>query len=199
MRKVVFAFIALSALCLFAFVAAKYLDLFVLPLKIDAVDLVSTFTPCVGLAGYEQPGPGGNDYLRTSSYSQTWCGMASVRLKKTTPTAKLAGKNITIQVSAQHLNITPWSTIVSLYTLPFPPSGDTLTYEPVAVGSYPGDRPPSNPSNRQRQMDADYAFRLGREVVVELKNMWGTVDKKNCTFTALPSPSGPGSAKLTCP
>ncbi len=181
--------------------AAKYVLGNTLPLKIDAVNLASTWTPCEGLSGYAQA-PGSGNLLGKSAITQGFCGMASVRLKKTVATANLAGKNITIQVSEQHYNITPWSTIVGLYTLPFPPSGDTLTYGRVAVGSFPGDNPAGKnafASNRQRQMDADYAFHLGRPVLVELRHNGETVDKKTCTFTALQSPNGPGSAKLTCP
>lgn len=181
--------------------ASKYLDLYVLPLKIDAVTLVSTFTPCAPLPGYAQVPESGN-LLGKDANTVGFCGIASVRLKKTDAAAKLAGKNITIQVSEQHYNITPWSTIVGLYTLPFPASGDTLTYPRVAVGSYPGDNPAgrgADASNRKRQMDADYAFHLGRPVLVELRNNGQTVDKKSCTFKTTQSASGPGSAQLTCP
>ena len=175
---------------------SKHLDLYVLPLKIDAVTFVSSWTPCAPLPGYTQV-PGSGNLLGANGF----CGIGSVRLKKTS-TASLAGKAITILVSEQHNNITPWSTIVGSYTLPFPASGDTLTFPRVAVGSFPGDNPAAKGaegSNRKRQMDADYSFHLGRPVLVELQNNGQTVDKKNCTFKTFQSPSGPGSAQLTCP
>jgi hypothetical protein len=171
-------------------------DLYVLPLKIDAVTFVSSWTPCAPLPGYSQV-PGSGNLLGANGF----CGIASVRLKKTT-TASLAGRAITILVSEQHNNITPWSTIVGSYTLPFPASGDTLTFQRVAVGSFPGDNPAArgaDASNRKRQMDADYSFSHGRPVLVELQNIGQTIDKKNCTFKTIPSPSGPGTAQITCP
>lgn len=171
-------------------------DLYVLPLKIDAVTFVSSWTPCAPLPGYTEVSGSGH-LLGANGY----CGIASVRLKKTTA-ASLAGRAITIQVSEQHNNITPWTTIVGLYTLPFPASGDTLTYPRVAVGSFPGDNPAAkgaDASNRKRQMNADYNFHLGRPVLVELQNNGQTIDKKNCTFKTTQSPSGPGSAQITCP
>jgi hypothetical protein len=48
-------------------------------------------------------------------------------------------------------------------------------------------------------MDADHNFSLGRPVLVELQNNGQTVDKRACTFKTFQSPSGPGSAQLTCP
>ena len=185
---------------------AAFSDINKLPLKIEAVLFVSTFTPCASITGYVGPAPlpppGSGNLLARDAHTVGFCGIASVRLKKTVPTANLAGKNITIQVSSQHFNLTPWSTIVSLYVLLFPPSGDTLTYPRVAVSSFPGDNPAlqsSIASNRQRQMDADYAFRGGRPVVVELKNNGQTLDTKNCTFKTFSSPNGPGPAQVTCP
>ena len=175
---------------------SKRHDLYVLPLKIDAVTFVSSWTPCAPLPGYTEVSGSGH-LLGANGY----CGIASVRLKKTTA-ASLAGRAITIQVSEQHKNITPWSTIVGLYTLPFPSSGDSLTFPRVAVGSFPGDNPAARgaeASNRKRQMDADYSFHLGRPVLVELQNNGQTIDKKNCTFKTTQSPGGPGSAQLTCP
>jgi hypothetical protein len=171
-------------------------DLYVLPLKIDAVTFVSSWTPCAPLPGYAQV-PGSGNLLGANGF----CGIASVRLKKTN-TASLAGRTITILVSEQHNNITPWSTIVGSYTLPFPASGDTLTFPRVAVGSFPGDNPAARGaegSNRKRQMDADYSFSHGRPVLVELQNNGQTIDKRNCTFKTFQSPSGPGAAQVTCP
>jgi len=171
-------------------------DLYVLPLKIDAVTFVSSWAPCAPLPGYTEVSGSGH-LLGANGF----CGIASVRLKKTSA-ASLAGRAITIQVSEQHNNLTPWQTIVGLYTLPFPASGDTLTYPRIAVGSFPGDNPAAKgaeASNRKRQMDADYSFHLGRPVLVELQNNGQTIDKKNCTFKTTQSPSGPGSAQLTCP
>ena len=179
----------------------KHLDLYVLPLKIDAVTFASSWTPCAPLPGYA-PAPGSGNLLASSGITVGFCGIATVRLKKTSPNANLAGKAITIQVTGQHNNLTPWSTMVGLYTLAFPASGDTLTYPRVAVGSFPGDNPAvrgSEASNRKREMDADYSFRGGRPVLVELMNNGQTVDKRNCTFKTTSSPSGPGSASLTCP
>jgi hypothetical protein len=180
--------------------AAKYLDLYVLPLKIDAVTLVSSWTPCAPLPGYAQV-PGSGNLLGKDGNTVGFCGIASVRLKKTDAKANLAGRKITIQVSEEHNNITPWQTIVGLYTLPFPASGDTLTYPRVAVGSFPGDNPAgirAEASNRQRKMDADHMFSPGRPVLVELRNNGQTVGKKSCTFKTTQSPSGPGPATLTC-
>ena len=171
-------------------------DLYVLPLKIDAVTFVSSWTPCAPLPGYTEVSGSGH-LLGANGY----CGIASVRLKKTTA-ASLAGRAITIQVSEQHNNITPWTTIVGLYTLAFPASGDSLTFPRVAVGSFPGDNPAAkgaDASNRKRQMNADYNFHLGHQVLVELQNNGQTIDKKNCTFKTTQPPSGPGSAQLTCP
>jgi hypothetical protein len=181
--------------------AAAFKDLYVLPLKIDAVTLVSSWTPCAPLAGYAQGSANGNLLARDAN-TVGFCGIASVRLKKTDPKASLAGKNITIQVSSQHYNLTPWSTFVSLYTAPFPASGDTLTYPRVGVGSFPGDNPAirtSEASNRAREIDADYAFHLGRPVLVELRHNGQTVDKKSCTFKTTQAQGSPGSAALTCP
>ena len=87
------------------------------------------------------------------------------------------------------------------YTLPFPASGDTLTYPRVAVGSFPGDNPAlksANESNITRKIDADYMFHLGRAVLVELRNNGQTVDKKSCTFRTIQAQGSPGSATLTC-
>jgi hypothetical protein len=170
-------------------------------LKIDAVTFVSPWTPCAPLPGYAQISGNGN-LLGKDGNSVGFCGLASVRLKKTVATASLAGKAITIQVTEQHNNITPWETLVGSYTLPFPSSGDTLTYPRVAVGSFAGDNPAAataEASNRRRETDADHMFSLGRPVLVELRNNGQTVDKRNCTFKTIPSPSGPGSAQITCP
>jgi hypothetical protein len=179
----------------------RNLDLYVLPLKIDAVSLVSSWTPCAPLPGYA-PAPGSGNLLATSPPTVGFCGIGAVRLKKTTPSANLAGRAITIKVTEQHNNLTPWQTQVGLYTLAFPASGDTLTFPRVAVGSFPGDNPAvptASETNRKREMDADYSFRGGRPVLVELQNNGATIDKRACTFRTLPSPSGPGSAQLTCP
>lgn len=180
---------------------AGHAALYVLPLKIDAVTFASSWTPCAPLSGYSQA-PGDGNLLASSSATIGFCGIASVRLKKTSPSANLAGRAITIKVTADHNNRTPWQTIAGLYTLPFPASGDTLVFPRVAVGSFPGDGPGirnSDGTNRKRQMDADYSFSRGRPVLVELQNNGLTVDKRACTFRTLPSPSGPGSAQLTCP
>ena len=181
-------------------VAKEYADALALPLKIDAVTFVSSWTPCTAMPGFA-PGPGGN-LEATDAHTVGFCGMASVRLKKTTATANLAGRKVTIQVSSQHYNVTPWTTNVSLYTLPFPASGDTLTYPRVGVGSFPGDRPgppAAVDSNLRRQMDADYAFHLGRPVLVELRNNGQTIDKRACTFKTTQVTGGTGAATLTCP
>lgn len=177
--------------------AARVLADLILPLKIDSVIFVSSWTPCTAMPGFA-PGPGGN-LEATDAHTVGFCGMASVRLKKTSPAAKAAGRNVTIRVSSQHLNVTPWSTNVSLYTLPFPASGDTLTYPRVAVSSFPGDNPAYASTNTRREMDADYAFSHGRPVLVELLNDGQTIDKRACTFKTFQSPAGPGSAQLTCP
>jgi hypothetical protein len=179
----------------------RHLELYVLPLKIDAVTFVSSWTPCAPLPGYAQVSGSGNLLARDAN-TVGFCGIASVRLKKTVPTANLAGKAITIRVTTQHNNLTPWETLVGAYTLPFPSSGDTLTYPRVAVGSFPGDNPAvltANETNRKREMDADYSFRGGRPVLVELMNNGQTVDKKSCTFKTTSSPNGPGPAQLSCP
>ena len=81
--------------------AAKYLDLYVLPLKIDAVTLVSSWTPCAPLPGYAQL-PGNGNLLGRDAHPVGFCGIASVRLKKTDAKANVAGKKIEIQVSEQH-------------------------------------------------------------------------------------------------
>jgi len=182
-------------------VSAKYLDFLVLPLKIDAVTFVSSWTPCAPLPGYSRV-PESGDLLATNAQSVGFCGIASVRLKKTDAKVHLAGRNITIRVSEEHYSIEPFETIVGLYTLPFPASGDTLTYPRIAVGSFCGDSPTAagaEASNRWRKMDADKAFSPGRPVLVELIGITGqTVDKKSCTFKTTESPSGPGPANLTC-
>jgi hypothetical protein len=177
--------------------AAKVIANSILPLKIDAVTFVSSWTQCLAMPGFA-PGPDGS-LEATDAHSVGFCGMASVRLKKTSSAAKVAGRNVTIQVSSQHFNLKPWSTAVSFYTLPFPASGDTLTYPRVAVSSFPGDNPASASTNTEREMDADRAFQNGRTVLVELKNDGQTIDKRACTFKTFPSPSGLGSAQLTCP
>jgi hypothetical protein len=180
---------------------AGHAELYVLPLKIDAVTFASSWTPCAPLPGYV-PAPGSGNLLATSPATVGFCGIATVRLKKTSPNANLAGKAVTIQVTEQHNNLTPWQTQVGLYTLPFPSSGDTLAYPRVAIGSFPGDNPAipaSITTNRKRAMDADYSFRGGRPVLVELMNNGQAVDKKSCTFKTTSSPNGPGSAQLTCP
>ncbi len=178
---------------------AKVLAASALPLKIDAVTFVSSWTQCTAMPGFA-PGPGGN-LEATDAHTVGFCGMASVRLRKTSPAANVAGRNVTIQVSSQHLNVTPFQTNVSFYTLPFPASGDTLTYPRVAVSSFPGDNPATKSTNLRREKDADHMFSLGRPVVVELKADGRTIDTKACTFRTTESPSspGPGPARLTCP
>jgi hypothetical protein len=181
-------------------VSAKYFDFFVLPLKIDAVTFVSSWTLCAPLPGYSRI-PESGDLLGTNTYSVGFCGIASVRLKRTDATVNLAGRNITIRVSEEHYSSAPFETIVGLYTLPFPALGDTLTYPRIAVGSFAGDWPTAagaDASNRWRKMDADKAFSVGRPVLVELMYNSETVDKKSCTFKTTVSPSGPGPASLAC-